>query len=113
MSAHFVYVTAGSEEEARRIASAAVQERLAACANMFAGMRSVYRWEGKVAEDDEVVLILKTTGALLDPLMERIRALHSYDCPCIVAWPITAGNPPFLRWIEQETAEPGPRPIEV
>lgn len=113
MSAHFVYVTAGSEEEARRIAAAAVQERLAACANMFTGMRSIYHWQGKVAEDEEVVLILKTRTALLDPLMERIRALHFYDCPCIVAWPITAGNPPFLHWIEQETREPGPRPIEV
>ncbi|MCG8690429.1 MAG: divalent-cation tolerance protein CutA [Minwuiales bacterium] len=113
MSAHFVYVTAGSEEEARRIAAAAVQERLAACANMFTGMRSIYRWEGKVAEDDEIVLILKTRAAQLNPLMERIRSLHSYDCPCIVAWPISAGNPAFLHWIEQETAESGPRPIEV
>ena len=113
MSAHFVYVTAASPEEARRIAAAVVTEQLAACANMVTGMRSIYRWQGEIAEDEETVLILKTRAALLDQVIERVRALHSYDCPCIVAWPITAGNPPFLHWIAAETGASSAELTEV
>ncbi|HXZ02023.1 MAG TPA: divalent-cation tolerance protein CutA [Stellaceae bacterium] len=101
----FVYVTAGDAEEARRIGCAVVEARLAACANVIAGMRSVYWWQGKVTEGEEAVLILKTTGERLDALMARVKELHSYDCPCIEALPVVAGHQPFLDWVVQETQE--------
>ncbi len=114
MTAYFVYVTAADAEEATRIGRAVVEERLAACANVFAEMRSIYRWQGGIVEDEEAVLILKTREALLEPLIARVTALHSYDCPCVVAWPLHAGNPPFLHWIAEETgAESDSGPVEA
>ena len=114
MSAYIVYVTAADAVEAKRIAGAVVEERLAACANLLTGMRSIYRWQGAIVEDEEAVLILKTREALLEPLIARVTALHSYDCPCVVAWPLHAGNPPFLHWIAEETgAESDSGPVEA
>lgn len=98
-----VYVTAGSKDEALTIARAAVEERLAACANVLSPITSIYWWEGKVQEEGEVSLILKTRADLVPALTQRIKALHSYTCPCVVALPITAGNPDFLAWIDTET----------
>lgn len=103
MTAHFVYVTTGDMEEAVRIGRAVVDERLAACANIIHGMRSVFRWQDRVQEAEECVLILKTEEVRLAALTERITVLHEYDCPCVVAWPLTAGNAPFLHWIAEET----------
>ncbi len=105
MTVCFVYVTAGSGDEARRIAGAIVTERLAACANILDGMASIYRWRGAIAEDKEVVLIFKTREALVERLTARVKDLHSYDCPCVVNWRIDGGNSDFLGWIEAETAE--------
>jgi periplasmic divalent cation tolerance protein len=105
MAACFCYMTAGSRDEALRIARALVEERLAACANLLEGMTSVYRWQGRIEEDDEVVLIAKTRDDLVDRLVERVKALHSYDCPCVVALPITDGNPEFIAWIGAETED--------
>ncbi len=105
----FVYVMAASPAEARRIGRAAVGERLAACANILPGLRSIYWWEGKVAEGRETVLVLKTRAARLDALIARVRALHSYECPAIVALPIVAGSKPYLDWIAAETAAPTQR----
>lgn len=99
----FVYVTAATRDEGMMIARALVEERLAACANLFDGVTSVYRWEGGVQEEREVTLIAKTTADRCDVLVSRIRALHSYETPCIVAWPITAGHAGFLDWIRAET----------
>ena len=104
MLAHVVYVTTSSPDEALSIGRAVVSERLAACANVLGGMRSVYWWQGRLAEDAEAVLILKTSEARLTALIDRIRALHSYETPCITAWPIAAGNPGYLAWIAAETA---------
>ena len=103
MSASVVYVTASSREEALAIGRAVVSERLAACANVIGAIRSIYWWEGKIDEGDEALLILKTTEDRLDSLIERIRGLHSYTTPCVTAWPIAAGNPDCLAWIEAET----------
>lgn len=104
MSAYVsVYMTASSAEEADRIASALVEERLAACVNILGAIRSVYRWDGAVRNDTEVALIAKTRAALFDALAARVRALHSHDVPCIVSWPIEAGNPAYLSWIGDET----------
>ena len=99
----WVYVTAANEDEALRISRALVSERLAACANVLGGIQSVYWWDGKVCEGNEVALVLKTSADRKAELIERIKALHSYDCPCVVCLPITDGNPDFLRWIAAET----------
>jgi len=98
-----LYMTASGADEARRIGDALVAERLAACVNIIPGMTSIYRWEGEVRHDSEVVLIAKTRAELVGPATERVRALHSYDCPCIVALPVAGGNPDFLAWIADET----------
>jgi periplasmic divalent cation tolerance protein len=104
MAVMIVYATASDPEEAQRIGRAVVTERLAACANVIAGMRSVYWWQGEVQEAAEAVLILKTTTERMPALIARVRALHSYDCPCIEAWPVADGNPDFLAWVARETA---------
>ncbi len=98
-----VYVTAGNLEEARRLARKVVEERLAACANVVGEISSFYWWEGKVEEDREVALLLKTREDLVEPLIERTKALHSYTCPCVVAWPLEKGFKPFLAWVREET----------
>lgn len=99
----FIYVTTANLDEARRIGQELIEARLAACVNILPGMTSIYRWEERVHESSEVVLIAKTTTLLVPALTERIKALHSYACPCIVSLPIEGGNPDFLSWIETET----------
>ncbi len=106
MPVMFVYVTAGSPDEARLIGRAVVEGRLAACANVIAPMTAIYRWEGRVQEALETVLILKTTDTRLAALIDRVRALHSYDCPCIEAIEVADGNPAFLAWVAAETEVP-------
>ncbi len=106
MQAMWVYVTASSRQEALSIGRAVVGERLAACANILDGMTSIYWWERSLQEEGEASLILKTRSDLIDRLTARIRELHSYACPCVVAMPISAGNPGYLDWIFQETAIP-------
>ncbi|QBG46157.1 divalent-cation tolerance protein CutA [Verrucomicrobia bacterium S94] len=100
---YMVYVTAGDDAEAKRIARAVVQERLAACANILGGIQSVYSWRGDICEDHEVALILKTSGECKNELISRIREIHSYETPCIVFLPISDGHPAFLDWIDGET----------
>jgi len=99
-----VYVTAASAEEAERIGRTLVEERLAACANVLPGVVSIYWWEGAVQRDHEVALVLKTRAALFERLAARVRELHGYQQPCIVAWPIAHADPGYRRWLEQETA---------
>ena len=105
MEFYLFYVTAKDVDEARLIAKSVVEERLAACANIFGGIQSVYRWDGKVCEDHEAALILKTTHERKPELLQRIRELHSYEVPCIVCMPIVDGNPDFLSWVGTETAK--------
>lgn len=104
MDAISVYVVAANDAEADRIAEALVAERLAACVNILGPMRSVYRWQGAVERADEVALIVKTTRTLFDQVSARIRVLHSYETPAIVAWPIIEGDQAYLDWIAAETA---------
>lgn len=89
--------------EAEDLARALVDARLAACVNVT-GLQSFYRWEGAVQDEGERLLIVKTQHRLLDPLIERIRELHSYDLPEIIAMPIVGGSVPYLDWIREETA---------
>ncbi len=105
MTATMLYVTAGSVAEAKTVGRALVEDRLAACANVIPGMASVYWWEGAVHEDSEAVLIVKTRDDLVARAVAKIKELHSADCPCVVALPITGGNPDFLDWIEKETTQ--------
>jgi periplasmic divalent cation tolerance protein len=102
MTAHFVYMTAGSKSEAQKIAKALVENRLAACVNILENMQSIYRWEEEIQQDTEVVLIAKTTERLVSELIDKVKSLHSYDCPCIVSLPILDGYAPFLNWIHDE-----------
>ena len=102
MAVNFIYMTAGSKAEAEKIGNALLESHLAACVNVLDGMQSIYRWEGKIQQDSEVVLIAKTTEALVSQLIEKVKSLHSYDCPCIVSLPISDGYPPFLDWIQSE-----------
>lgn len=103
MGHRLVYVTAPGMDEAQALARLAVERRLAACANILPGMRSLYWWQGRMESAEEVVLLLKTTEALVEVLMQALTDAHSYDCPCVVSLPIESGNPAFLQWIEEET----------
>ena len=103
MAATVLYVTAGSEEEALNLGRALVEARLAACANVIPATTSVYWWEGAVRQEAESVLIVKTRDALVETVTERIRTLHGYECPCVLALPVAGGHHPFLDWIETET----------
>jgi periplasmic divalent cation tolerance protein len=98
-----LYVTCGSREEALKLGRALVEERLAACANVLAPHTAIYRWQGALQEDAELGLLLKTRRALVVRATARIKALHSYSTPCVVAFPIVGGNPDFLAWIAAET----------
>jgi periplasmic divalent cation tolerance protein len=103
----FCYVMCASAEQARTIGRTVVGERLAACANALAPASSVYWWEGKLTEDEEHPLVLKTRAALVPALARRVRELHSYAVPCVVALPIAEGNPDYLAWLAAETGSGG------
>jgi periplasmic divalent cation tolerance protein len=100
-----IYVTTQDVEEAKRIGKAIVGEKLAACANSFDGMQSAYWWEGRLEENSEAVLILKTRSSMVDRVVERVKRQHSYTCPCVVSWHIESGNPDYLQWLEDNTRE--------
>jgi periplasmic divalent cation tolerance protein len=101
-----VLVTCGSAKEARKIARALVEQRLAACVNIFpTPVQSVYRWKGKVESAKEFLLFIKTTLGRFAALQRAIRALHSYDVPEIIALPIAAGSHDYLAWISDSVGE--------
>lgn len=99
MNTYSVYITVPDQDEARTIGRALVEERLAACANIFPAIHSIYRWQGKVHSDSEAALIVKTSEKQLSSLINRVKEMHSYSCPCIEAFPIETGNADFLNWI--------------
>jgi periplasmic divalent cation tolerance protein len=102
-----VLVTCGSAKEARRIARAVVQQRMAACANIVATpVQSVYRWKGRVESAKEFLLIIKTTQARFAKLKAEVKRLHSYDVPEIIALPIAAGGIDYLNWISESVKVP-------
>jgi periplasmic divalent cation tolerance protein len=103
MSLCLVYITTPTIEEAEIIGGNLVSRKIAACVNIVDGMKSIYNWEGKVEHGSEVILIAKTKIALVNELIENVKALHSYDCPAIVAIPIIDGSETFLNWIRNET----------
>ena len=97
-------MTKGSVEEAKSIGHILVGQNLAACVNLLKNMTSIYKWEEKLEESQEVIMIVKTRKTLMPKLIETVNSLHSYDCPCILELPIQGGNPDFLSWIERQTA---------
>ena len=101
MQINFVYMTAGSKDEARSIGKELVERKLAACVNIIDPMHSIYLWEGKLQEDTEVVMIAKTTEERVQELIDAVKSLHSYDCPCVLAMPASTGNQAFLDWIAE------------
>ncbi len=104
MSVSLVYVNTADRAEAQRIGRAIVDARLAAGANILPEISSVFHWQGGVREAGEAMLILKTRSELIDAVIDRVRALHSYECPSVVAVPVTAGNPDYLAWVGRETS---------
>ncbi len=106
MSHCSVYITTPNTVVALGIARAIVEEQLAACANILGPVTAVYRWDGKMQEEGEVALIAKTTDAQMPALIEKVKAIHPYQIPCIVAWPIVAGHQPYLDWISAEVTPP-------
>ncbi len=99
VDARVVLTTAASPEEAERLGRALVEEGLAACATLLPGARSIYRWEGKVEEAAEVVLLMKTDAAHLAALEARLHALHSYETPEFLALPVAWGSRGYLEWL--------------
>jgi uncharacterized protein involved in tolerance to divalent cations len=97
-----VFVTVGSLEEGERLASALVEERLAACVNRLGPVQSTYRWEGQVERSEEHLLIIKTREGLFDRLKKRVQELHSYSVPEVIALPILIGNEGYLKWLEEQ-----------
>tara|TARA_R110002167_G_scaffold16096_2_gene63533 strand:- start:76 stop:399 length:324 start_codon:yes stop_codon:yes gene_type:complete len=97
-----LYVTCAHHQEALRIARVLVEERLVACANIMAPHTAVYRWAEQVRDEPEVAMLLKTQADMTARVSERIKSLHSYSVPCMVALPIQGGNPDFLTWVGQE-----------
>ncbi len=100
MSDIVVLVTASSQEGAR-LARVLVEERLAACVNLVPSIASTYWWEGKIEEATEYLLIVKTRQDRLDRLIARVRELHSYTVPEVIALPIIGGNPDYLQWMTE------------
>jgi periplasmic divalent cation tolerance protein len=103
-----VVVTAGDAEVLAALTRTLVDERLAACGQNIASVRSIYRWEGAVQDDPEARVGLHTRTALVPELVKRVKALHSYDVPCVIALPVIAGNPAYIQWVLAETREPQP-----
>ena len=98
-----VLVTCGSEEEALKIANALVESRLAACVNLVAPIRSIYRWEERIWDEKEWLLIIKTQKDRFEDLEKKVKSLHSYSVPEIVSLPIVEGSSSYLNWITENT----------
>ena len=98
-----ILITASSEEEATKIATTLVEEKLVACVNIIPKIHSIYWWEGKVCREDEVMLVSKSTKSLFPAIMDRVKSLHSYQVPEIISFPISEGLPEYLNWIQDVT----------
>ena len=105
MKYRLIYITAEHKEEARAIGKVLVEERLVACVNIIDGMEAMFWWEGKAQSESETVLIAKTTADAVEKLTDRVKEVHSYDCPAVVAIPVENGNPEFLSWISEEVGK--------
>jgi periplasmic divalent cation tolerance protein len=98
-----VFITASSEEEAAKIARALVEARLAGCVNIIKNIRSIYSWQGKIEDEPEVLMIVKTQKSLFDSLTKKVEELHSYTVPEIIVLPIAEGSKDYLKWLREVT----------
>jgi periplasmic divalent cation tolerance protein len=103
MEGIIVFITASGEEEAAKIAKALVEARLAGCVNIIKDIRSIYSWQGKIEDEKEVLIIVKTQKHLFVPLMKKVKKLHSYTVPEIIALPIIEGSEGYLKWLKEVT----------
>lgn len=99
----WVYSTFPNEAEAFSVAQTLLEEKKVACTNMIAGVKSQYMWEGKLCCENECILLCKTQKSLVTAVIDRVKDLHSYDVPCIMALPLQAGHAPFMQWVMSET----------
>lgn len=102
-----VWVTTPDAEQAAALARVLVEEGLAACGNVLPGVRSIYRWEGKLCDEPEALLVLKTQRRRFEAVRARVVALHPYACPEVIEVPIEAGHAPYLAWIAANAGGPG------
>jgi periplasmic divalent cation tolerance protein len=102
-NARIILTTAGSKEEASKIAHALVERRLAACVNIVPQIKSVYRWQGKVETAHEWLLLIKTQAELFERIRDAVKELHSYELPECVMLEVTAGSQEYLDWIDKNT----------
>ncbi len=100
-----VYMTTGSRDEAESIGRELVLSGMAACVNVIDNMQSIYFWDGELQNDKEVVLIAKTTEDVVPDLINKVKTLHSYDCPCILSLPVAGGNMEFMGWIADQVKQ--------
>lgn len=106
MAQHIVvFITAGSREEADKISKGLVEEKLAFCVNSLPGIKSTYFWEGKLCEDEEYLLIVKTRDSRFEDLEKWVRENHSYDVPEVIALPIIKGSEPYLKSVDDWVSE--------
>jgi periplasmic divalent cation tolerance protein len=101
-----VFVTAGNPDEASAIGRRLVEERMAACVNIVPRIRSIYRWKGEIHDEEEYLLIMKTRSSLVPALERRVKELHSYEVPEIIAIPIKEGLAEYIHWVLGNTKEP-------
>ncbi len=100
------FSTCPDRESAEGIATALVEERLAACVNLLPGLTSIYRWQDSVRREPECLLLIKSTAARFEALCSRLRALHPYEVPEIIALPVSHGDPAYLQWLTENTQVP-------
>lgn len=103
MTVQLIYVTCTNQDEAKRIAKYVVEQKLAACANIFQPHTSIFEWNGALCENQEIAMILKTTAENVEALKEAVLKRHSYDNPCFVVLDVASGAEPFLEWIATQT----------
>lgn len=103
MSEIVVFITASKEQEAVKIAHALVEARLAGCVNIIKNIRSIYSWKGRIEDEKEFLMIAKTQKSLFKPLQEKVKEIHSYSVPEVIAVPVTEGSADYLTWLKNVT----------
>lgn len=100
-----VFITAPNEEEASALAKALVEARLAACVNIVRNVRSIYRWQGAIEDDQEFLMVVKTRKDYIPALTAKVKELHSYDVPEVIALPIVGGSQDYIQWLNESTRQ--------
>jgi periplasmic divalent cation tolerance protein len=97
-----VYITTSGREESEKIANILLEEKLAGCINIIPSIKSIYLWQGEIEADSESILIAKTKLERIDDIIKKVKEIHSYDIPCILAIPVIQGSMGYLEWLESE-----------